>query len=467
MKRKLLILAMGVGVFSLLTGCGKSEELVIWSFTDEIHDVLAEYYLPYKTNGKTFSSTQDLYTAEETGLDYDIRMVMVPTENYQQKLDPVLMSGKDAPDVFALENQFILKYINSDKLMSFAADGFNLQDTAEQELTSYVNDIATDASGVQKAVSMQATPGAFFYRRSIAKEVLGTDDPQQVQQYVDTFDSFMDLAATLKNHKIGESDYPDYRILSGLPDIVYPLYSARENGWIDGDSLYVDKVMYNSTGDGEKDYFDYARILQEGNKAGTDYDMFINETTQWSEGWFADMSGDQVFGYFLPTWGLHYLLKLNAPELSGDWAICEGPQPFFNGGTWLAANVETDMSDAAKEFIEFYAFNEEFAEQWARDTGDFVANTSVVEAIKDDFSDEFLGGQNHYKIFANLVDDINVATISAYDQTINPYFEAAMVSYATQAEGFETKEACMKFFVDSVKSSFPSLKIPQELMNLQ
>lgn len=467
MKKKLIMLTAGICLSSLITGCGKNEELVIWSFTDEIHKVVAEYYLPYKAPGQEFDVTKDLYPAEETGLDYDIKLVMVPTETYQQKLDPVLMSGKEAPDVFALENQYILKYIDSGKLMNLGLEGLNLQATAEKELISYVNDIAIDDEGIQRALSMQATPGAFFYRRNIAKEVLGTDNPDEVQKRLESFDDFMDLAEELKNYKIGEDDYPDYRILSGLADIVYPLYSSRENGWINGDTLYVDKIMYNSTNDGEKDYFDYARMLQEGNKAGTEQDMYINETTPWSEGWFADMSGERVFGYFLPTWGLHYLLKLNAPETSGDWAICEGPQAFFNGGTWLGVNESTEMTEAAKDFIEFYAFNEDFAKDWANDTGDFVSNISVVEEIKDNFTEEFLGGQNHYEIFANLVGDINSKTLSPYDSTINPYFETAMISYATQAEGYETKEACMKLFIDSVKSSFPDLKIPSELSNLQ
>ncbi len=44
---------------------------------------------------------------------------------------------------------------------------------------------------------------------------------------------------------------------------------------------------------------------------------------QWTEGWFAGMKGSlksesgkpvEVLGYLLPTWGLHYVLKPNAPE---------------------------------------------------------------------------------------------------------------------------------------------------------
>ena len=45
-------------------------------------------------------------------------------------------------------------------------------------------------NGIQKGVTWQATPGLFAYRRSIAKKVLGTDDPDQVQKQLKDWDKF-------------------------------------------------------------------------------------------------------------------------------------------------------------------------------------------------------------------------------------------------------------------------------------
>ena len=45
----------------------------------------------------------------------------------------------------------------------------------------YTKDIMTDSNGVLKGVSWQACPGGLIYSRSIAKDVLGTDDPAKVQ----------------------------------------------------------------------------------------------------------------------------------------------------------------------------------------------------------------------------------------------------------------------------------------------
>ena len=57
---------------------------------------------------------------------------------------------------------------------------------------------ASDASGVVKGVSFQCCPAALIYRRSIAKDVLGTDDPAEVQELLNSWDKFNAVAADAK-----------------------------------------------------------------------------------------------------------------------------------------------------------------------------------------------------------------------------------------------------------------------------
>lgn len=462
----MLCLVLALGSIGALGGCGAKKELVIWTFTDEIQKVVGNYYLK-DIAGKTFGVKNQVYKAADTGLDYDIKVVIIPSEVYQNKLDPVLKSGKDAPDVFALEAQYMLKYLSSGTMMSMGDDGLGLQTAANEKLAEYANVVATDADGKLRALCMQATPGAYYYRRGIANE-MGLDTAEKVQAKISTFDNFMAFAAELKAKN-------DYRILSALSDISMPLLSARENGWIvktaDGkEQLNVDKIMLNTTTDGKKDYYDYTRDLQIGNGKPANNDpppMFINESTPWSEGWFADMAGSKVFGYFLPTWGLSYLLMNNAADTAGDWGVVEGPQTFFNGGTWITARNGTKMKEEAKQFIEYYALNDSFAKAWAVDTGDFVGNKAVANEIKTQMGTtsaaEFLGGQNHYELFNKLVDKVDASTLSPYDMAINSLFDGTIITYSTDLT--VTKKAAAKEFVDNFKSSFPSIIVPQSLLD--
>ena len=62
----------------------------------------------------------------------------------------------------------------------------------------YTKDIVTDSNGVLKGVSWQGCPGALFYNREAAKDILGSDDAATVQEAVKDWDTFVATAATAK-----------------------------------------------------------------------------------------------------------------------------------------------------------------------------------------------------------------------------------------------------------------------------
>ncbi len=61
----------------------------------------------------------------------------------------------------------------------------------------------------------------------------------------------------------------------------------------------------------------------------------------------AEGNPKQIFSYFLPTWGLPYVLAPHAKsadgtkDTAGDWAMITGPLPYQWGGTWLGIMKET------------------------------------------------------------------------------------------------------------------------------
>ncbi|MEI6100491.1 MAG: carbohydrate ABC transporter substrate-binding protein, partial [Eubacteriales bacterium] len=127
---------------------------------------------------------------EKAGLlpaDVKVEWVITPNKDnaYQNKLDQDLLGQDKAAadqkiDMFLIEADYALKYVNSDYSLDVLKDvGLTKEDIADQY--KYTQDIATDSKGALKGVTWQATPGLFAYRRSIAKAVLGTDDPDKVQ----------------------------------------------------------------------------------------------------------------------------------------------------------------------------------------------------------------------------------------------------------------------------------------------
>ena len=423
MKKTVLFL-MAASLAVLATSCKKGEKqaavkdasnkLVVWSFTDELQGMINDYYKPAHP-------------------DEEVEYSMTPTDQFPNKLDPVLASGSGAPDVFALENAFVRKYIESGLLLPLD----DIYAEVKDKMADYPMQIGSYKGHVY-GMAWQAWPGALFYRRSLAKKYLGTDDPEKVQEYVANLDKFVETAALLKEKSGGKCD-----IVSSSGDMFMPYKGARKSPWVVDDKLVIDPAMDK--------YMDMCKLLHDKNYDG--------RVSQWSEGWFAGMKGTlkddkgkpvEVFCYLLPTWGLHYVLKTNAPDTSGDWAMVAGPANYYWGGTWIAAYKGTKNPNAAKELIKYLATDDTFLSTYAKKSGDTVGNINVQNALKDTFSEPFLGGQNHYKAFCEMAKGIDGSLVQGSDQQVEALFQEAVTAYSN---GEKTKDAAVADFKSQVAST--------------
>jgi ABC-type glycerol-3-phosphate transport system substrate-binding protein len=405
MKKILLIMGIALVLFS---GCSKKSDanagskaadggkLIVWSFTDELANM---------TNNPTWGF-------KATHPNIDVEYSQTPSDQFQAKIDPVLATGQGAPDIIALESAFVRKYVESGLLLDIS----DIYESKKSSLLAYPAEVGT-YQGKVYGLSWQAAPGALFYRRSLATKYLGTDDPKTVQTYFNSFDKFLETAKLLKNKSNGACV-----VVSSLGDLRNSFLSARTQSWIVNGKLVVDPAM--------EQYMDIGKVLHDNRYEG--------RVGQWSEGWFAGMRGElkdeagkavEVFSYFLPTWGLHYVLKTNAPGTLGDWAMVQGPSSYRWGGTWVGAYKGTKNPEAAKEFIRYVATDENFLEAWAKETGDLVNNLNVVNKIKDTYSEPYLGGQNHYAEFAEMAKNVNAKLLQGSDEAIEAIFDEAAAAY--------------------------------------
>ncbi len=429
MKRTFAVISAAmIGAFAFIGGgCskdkapqGKSDannKLVVWSFTDELDGMIKNYF------------QKDSRFAGK----YEISYSLTPTDQFPNKLDPVLASGSGCPDVFALEDAFVRKYIESGLLLDIT----DIYNEVKDKVYPYPVEVGT-YNGKVYGMSWQVTPGAVFYRRSLAKKYLGTDDPAEVQKHLANWDKFLETAELLKQKSNG-----DCYVVSSTGDMFKPYSAGRASPWVVNDKLVIDQKMY--------DYMDMCKTLHDKGYEG--------RVNQWSEGWFAGMKGTfkdeagknkEIFSYFLPTWGLHYVLKTNAPESAGDWAMCAGPVGYRWGGTWVGAWKGTKNPNAAKELIKYIATDDAFLEAWAKDTGDVVSNKNVVEKIKDSYADPYLAGQNHYSAFAKMAESVNGKLSQGTDQAIESIFAEETAAYVN---GEKTKQQALDDFKAQVSST--------------
>jgi len=427
MLKKILLLMLVLGVF-FVTGCKKEEVpkvINLWSFTDEVPKMV------------------DKYKELNPDFDYEVNVTIIATTDgaYQPALDQALVSGgADAPDIYTAESAFVLKYTQGDMAdyaASYESLGIDVDKLVKQgDIAQYTVDIGTNPKTKElSGLGYQATGGAFIYRRSLAKDTWGTDDPAVIKTKIGPgWDKFFQAAAELKAK--------GYGIVSGDGDVWHAVENGSKKPWIVDGALYIDPSR--------EAFLDISKELKDNG--------YHNDTQDWTDAWFADMkdAGPQkVFGYFGPAWLINYVMAGNAGDTYGDWAICEPPVGFFWGGTWLIANKDSKVKDAVGDFIEWITLDsskEGLQYYWANGTfnpdnptKDAVASGTVMSM--SDGTLDFLGGQNMFDVFVPAGAFATGTNKTQYDETINRYFRDQVREYTS---GNKSRDEALAAFKQQV-----------------
>ena len=449
MKKILSLVLAVMMLMGMMSFAGAEEEITlnVWSFTNELQGMIDTYYAPSHPNVK-------------------INYVIYPTDGgeYTSKVDTMMASAAasdEAPDIFTLEAAFVKKYVNSDWTANLADVGITEEDVATA--IPVMKQIGTsNITGELKGLSWQATPGALMYRADLAEKYLGVTSPEEMQALVADWDLFMETAA-----KVNEASEGATKMVVGAGDIWNAYQYSREQGWVVDGKLVIDPVLY--------DYLDLTKVLEE--------DDLSNKGAAWTETWFNGMKTDSTLCFLLPTWGLHYTLKPNCGQGTNDtmsdeelkatceanggtyglWKMVAGPVGYSWGGTWIGANAAkvAEASDAKKaaikDFILFFTMSEEFLYTYAKDSGDFVGNNAIVDKIlaEGGTPNPFLGGQDHYAIFAEAANLANGSIMTDYDEKINSLWSDFVTT--PYSKGEKALDECIADFKDQVKVAYPDL----------
>ncbi|MEA5049822.1 MAG: carbohydrate ABC transporter substrate-binding protein [Eubacteriales bacterium] len=403
----------------------------IYSFTDEVPKMLDKYVASHPDFGYTINAT---IIATTDGL-------------YQPALDQALAAGgADAPDMYCCEAAFVLKYTQGD-MSSYAAAYKDLGIDVDNEIKAadiaqYTIDIGTRPSdSALVGLGYQATGGAFIYRRSLAIDTWGTDDPAVIKTKIGPgWDQFFTAAAELKDK--------GYGIVSGDGDIWHAVENSSPAGWIVDGKLNIDPAR--------EAFLDLSKQLKDNG--------YHNDTKDWTDAWYADMKGvgaQPIFGFFGPAWLINYVMAGNSGGTKagegtyGDWAVCEPPVGFFWGGTWVLANKDSSKLEAVGKLIDWITLQtgeDGLQYMWANGTlngeggtKDTVASGTVMAKSNGEL--EFLGGQNMFDVFVPANQFANGKNLTQYDETINNLWRDQVRQYTA---GNCTRDEALAAFKQAV-----------------
>ncbi|MCQ2587228.1 MAG: ABC transporter substrate-binding protein [Treponema sp.] len=427
--KKLVAAALAVASLVTLMSCNKAEPtaakeegkvLNIYVWNDEFADRFNSYY------------------AAKLPADVKVNFVQTPNQDnaYQNKLDEALLvqdkAAADAKiDIFLVEADYALKYVDTPYTLDVKKDiGLTDADLANQY--KYTKDIMTDSKGNLKGVSWQACPGGFLYRRSYAKEVLGTDEPSEVQEKLADWAKFNAVAADMKA--------AGYYMLSGYDDAFRAFSDNMTQPWVVDNKIVIDPQI-QAWIDQTKEYTDKGY----NNKAS----LWSAESTQ------GMMEDGKVFGYFGPAWFIDFCMPHDEGSAFGDWAFCKGPQGFSWGGTWLCGAAGSDNVALIKDIMLTLTCDADTMTTLAKEKGDFANNEKAMAAVAaSDYGNDFLAGQNHMAFFLDSAKSIDKSCMSMYDQGMNEKIQSAMKDYF---EGLVDIDTAWANFYTSVTETYPNL----------
>ncbi|MCM1283017.1 MAG: extracellular solute-binding protein [Muribaculaceae bacterium] len=414
-------------------------KLVIWTFTNDLVDIAAKF-------------------TEETGIEAEA-IVVSEAGDYPTKIQTALLAGETEPDIICGEPQMLEDFYDAGFFANL--DDFGAKDY-EGQVVDYVWKVGQDADGTQRAITYQITPAGFYYRRDIAQDVFGTDDPAEVGKLFADYPTILDTAKKLKDK--------GYRIFA----------SDSELSYFSGDSAWVIDGKLNVS-QSRTDYMDLVVSLYQddltayANQWSTpwyqamagevpiltaDIQNYADDSVNvWDEASFneatADMDKTSVFAYGLPSWGV-LTLRDHVGDTSGSWGVCAGPCSGFGGGTYVGISSQSERQQTAWEFVKFCTLNPDTADWWIDfSQGDTPALVATLEKHANDENATY-GGQNLFSFWQDQAELIDYTKVTRYDKLIGDAWGTAISQVKT---GQKSKDDAIAEFYDTVQATYPDLVI--------
>lgn len=275
------------------------------------------------------------------------------------------------------------------------------------DIPQHIIDAGTNPDGEIIALPYLTGANVFMYRRSIARDVWGTDDPDKIAGIIgagtEKWDRFLEAAQTLKEH--GCYIVPRFTDLSNMIDtsLAASIMESDEGGEINPKwQVFMDvskKMMDNG----------YIRKMDE---------------YHWMGEWIDVMNGKgdkPAFGYVIPYDYIGYLLRsdilLNSTD--GDWAICLPP---FNTSagfcTGIMVNKDSPNKDALGPLIEWLTLD-------CSETGlqYILANDMLIDKDSEQY---VLSGGKRAVVSGSLLKNTECSVDLLGGQNINPVIYDAL-----------------------------------------
>jgi multiple sugar transport system substrate-binding protein len=404
-----------------LSGCGKKaaengpETIEMWGWNaGEIQKLMAAY-------------------KEQTGVDVNLNYSAVAQAETFQKLQTIVSSGLDLPDMVPSE-------VNQRGTM-LALDIWEDLEKAPYSfdvnlIFPYQQALLRNESGVLVAIPIDTSSAALAYKRDLAEKYLGTSDSKELEKMMPTWNDFVEKgkqvqAASGNKVFMFASLTNIYQIASGQN----PAPIARNNRL---DMTPVSSVIQ--------------QIVKFRDNRTSD------NITEGSPAYNASYVDDLHIFYPCAGWSPNYQIMPNDPDgPTHMWGLMVPPEGCFSwGGSAYMVPKKAKHGLAGYKFVAWFSSKE--GTTWAYENLDW--NCSNAEAYKQpklaQFGNSYFGDQNLGTVFYGAIDTINVRPVSPFDVIIQDTFN--LVVENLNSDRNLTVEKAVALFETEFRNKAPDIQ---------
>ena len=452
MKKKLLSILLTGVMLIMMAGCGvknnSNEEETKSSAeaeqpaepskadTEEVSAVDGGSKVINIWGWETYEQQKEEFERFEELTGIKVEMTMVESKDMPVRIQTALASGADMPDIVWIEMGVRGKMLALDCWEVLTDAPYNMDTSL---LFDSMIPLGTNEKGEFVGLDDGPSMAGLAYKRDLAKEYFGTDDPAELEQMFTDWNVFIEKGKEVKE-KSGGSVY----MLPSLNDAMTILKGQSNIPFAEGDILQLDESLGGS--------FD---ILIQMKDSGIVDTMEMN-----SPSYYASIAEKNHI--FLPCayWGPRWVIDMNDPENKNSWGLMVPPEGGYGyGGTCWSIPKTAKNKEGAWELLSWLYLSKEGGEI-RRDAYNYTV------PLKELYDGEFysaenphFAGQDTLKYFTSVIAPSVTASrqVYKYDSEISDAISLAVTTLNAAEPGEMAKEDLVKIVEDDVLSKVPAL----------
>ena len=403
MKRKKLLAFLMVFVLTagLFVGCSggsdkePKEKAKTESKDASREDEIVLTYWGWESN--VYEPMMAAYTERHPNVTFEVSDVA--SADYVTKLQQTIASGSELPDIIVSEMSYRGQMLAMDIWENLEDEAYGV---TEDMFFDYTVDLMSNDNGDIVCIDESVSPAAFAYKRDVAKEYLGTDDPKELESMFTSVDDLIRIAKEVQEKSDGE---------------VYLFATAGAvERWVS--NIVLDSAVNE---EGELDFTtkrgSAIKSLCDLRDAGA-----IDVIQQWTPQDNAAYADSKHILFPAANWSPEYSIKPNDPDGAGNWGMFVPPGGGFSwGGTAIGINKESEYKDVVWDFIKFCTIDKEGVDIMRAEAGYYTPVQSLYgdpEFVSD--KDEYFAGQDIGDLYYNqIVPNMKAAPLTEYDGIID------------------------------------------------